>query len=79
MIKNSDGEVLDDDAIEAAIDKAIVEHDMKTIMHTCDRIMVLDFGVKVAQGTPEEVSADQRTIDAYLGKDGYRLAQSEEH
>jgi branched-chain amino acid transport system ATP-binding protein len=45
----------------------LVEHDMKTIMTTCDRISVIHFGEKIAEGTPEEVSNDQRTIEAYLG------------
>ena len=45
----------------------LVEHDMKTIMNTCDRISVIHFGEKIAEGNPEEVSNDQRTIEAYLG------------
>jgi branched-chain amino acid transport system ATP-binding protein len=48
----------------------LVEHDMKTIMTTCDTITVIDFGAKIAEGSPEVVSRDQRTIEAYLGKRG---------
>ena len=53
---------------EMGITVLLVEHDMKSIMYTCDRITVMDFGAKIAEGTPKEVSGDQRTIDAYLGK-----------
>ncbi len=52
----------------------IVEHDMKAIMNTCDRVTVINFGNKIAEATPEEVSRDSRTIEAYLGKEGFQLA-----
>ncbi len=45
----------------------VVEHDMRVIMNLCDRIVVLDHGEKIAEGTPSEVSSDRRVIDAYLG------------
>ena len=51
----------------------IIEHDMKAIMAVCDRINVIDFGVKIAEGTPEEISIDKRTITAYLGKESHDL------
>jgi branched-chain amino acid transport system ATP-binding protein len=47
----------------------IVEHDMKAIMNTCDRVTVINFGQRIAEGSPEEVSSDRRTIEAYLGKE----------
>ncbi|MEQ8650902.1 MAG: ABC transporter ATP-binding protein [Kiloniellales bacterium] len=47
----------------------IVEHDMKAVMTTCDRVTVICYGEKIAEGTPQEVSRDQRTIEAYLGQD----------
>ncbi|MHB1526578.1 MAG: ABC transporter ATP-binding protein [Candidatus Dormibacteria bacterium] len=45
----------------------LVEHDMRVIMSVCDRIVVLNFGRVIAQGTPEQIRSDKEVVSAYLG------------
>jgi branched-chain amino acid transport system ATP-binding protein len=47
----------------------LIEHDVSLMMRLCDRISVLDFGEKIADGTPEEIRSNERVIKAYLGAD----------
>jgi len=46
---------------------ALIEHDMGVVMDLSDRVVVLDYGRKIADGTPEQIKSNQAVIDAYLG------------
>ncbi len=54
---------------ELGISMILVDHDMRLVMDIAERVMVLDFGVNIATGTPAEIQADANVIRAYLGEE----------
>ncbi|MFH0847757.1 MAG: ABC transporter ATP-binding protein [Chloroflexota bacterium] len=58
---------------EMGITVVLVEHDMELVMGTAERVIVLDYGEKIAEGTPGEIQRNKRVIAAYLGEEGAGL------
>ena len=54
---------------EWGVTVVLIEHDMGVVMDISDRVAVLDFGIRIAQGTPDEVRKNQKVIQAYLGEE----------
>lgn len=55
---------------ERGLSVLLIEHDMSVVMRVSERVTVLDRGEKIAEGRPDDIKADQRVVEAYLGKSG---------
>ena len=67
-------ELLDIVHLRDKVSVLLIEHDMSLVMKICERIQVIDYGVTIASGKPEEIANNPRVIEAYLGKDEEEVA-----